>query len=587
MGSGHFLVAALDRIETRLSAWLAQHPVPGVSAELDRLRGTALTALGDLGVGVEIESTSLLRRQVARHCVYGVDRNRVAVELARLSIWVHTFVPGLPLSLLDHNLIHGDSLTGVSTLDEAVAAIDPALTPEAPSLFREQITGLLARAEDALRRLARTSDATKKEIDEARDAHRSAQAAVIDAQAIFDVITAQRAGACEMPAHFDVATFVGMANQPEVADKIRELRPVHFPADFPEIFLRDNPGFDCLLGNPPWEQVVVPEHVWWGAHLPGIRGQPINQMNDAILGFRIARPDLDTAFEQAVSEAEAMRAVLRNAFPALGAGHTDLYKAFAWRNWQLIRHRSGIVGIVLPRSALQSKGSEQWRKTVLNEGTFSDVTVLLNTAGWVFDDVEGRYTVGLCALRKGTDHAGTLRLSGPYSSWPTYRGRRGSEVESIPTDEFNSWSDDASFPQLPGHSGALRLFRRLRTHDSLDGRRGTVASVDSRRWRTRPLQGDLNATNDKHRFVLDAGHAVVNDPATYWYVYKGASFDLWSPDTGVYYASVDAHKIAEHLQQKRRVAIRISGRHSASSPSCGSTTPTASLVDAHVSRFEM
>ena len=51
---GHFLVAALDRIEARLSAWLAQHPVPGVSAELDRLRDTALAALGDLGVGVEI-----------------------------------------------------------------------------------------------------------------------------------------------------------------------------------------------------------------------------------------------------------------------------------------------------------------------------------------------------------------------------------------------------------------------------------------------------------------------------------------------------------------------------------------------------
>lgn len=43
----------------------------------------------------------------------------------------------------------------------------------------------------------------------------------------------------------------------------------------------------------------------------------------------------------------------------------------------------------------------------------------------------------------------------------------------------------------------------------------------------------------------------MTDPATYWYVYKGASFDLWEPDTGVYYASVDAHSIAEHLQEKR------------------------------------
>ena len=55
-----------------------------------------MSQLGDLGDGVEIETGSLLRRQIARHCVYGVDKNRVAVELARLAIWVHTFVPGLP-----------------------------------------------------------------------------------------------------------------------------------------------------------------------------------------------------------------------------------------------------------------------------------------------------------------------------------------------------------------------------------------------------------------------------------------------------------------------------------------------------------
>ena len=92
------------------------HPPPrslAVTAELNRLRNTALEALGELAAGVEIESGSLLRRQVARHCVYGVDKNRVAVELARLAIWVHTFVPGLPLSFLDHNLVQGDSLTGV------------------------------------------------------------------------------------------------------------------------------------------------------------------------------------------------------------------------------------------------------------------------------------------------------------------------------------------------------------------------------------------------------------------------------------------------------------------------------------------
>src|SRR5207253_11202233 len=77
MGSGHFLVAAVDHIETRLSSFLATHPIPRVAAELERLRASAIEALGALAPTVEIETASLLRRQVARRCVYGVDVNDV------------------------------------------------------------------------------------------------------------------------------------------------------------------------------------------------------------------------------------------------------------------------------------------------------------------------------------------------------------------------------------------------------------------------------------------------------------------------------------------------------------------------------
>ena len=368
MGSGHFLVAALDRIEARLSGWLALHPVPAVTAELSRLRDTALAALGDLEAGVEIETGSLLRRQIARHCVYGVDRNRVAVELARLSIWVHTFVPGLPLSLLDHNLICGDSLTGVGTLDEAVVALDPNADPVAPSLFRDQIEGLLGRAEGALRRLALTSDANKAEIDEAREAHAQARAAVAPAKALFDLISAQRAGACKLPQRFDEATLLKEAAAEQVRTAIRNLQPVHFPTAFPEVVLRENPGFDCLLGNPPWEQVVVQEHVWWGLHLPRVRSLPIQKMNAAITEFRCQRPDLDARFEEDLADAEQMRTVLRNAFPHLGAGRTDLYKAFAWANLALARDE-GRIGLILPRSAISSAGMADWRRHLLNLDT--------------------------------------------------------------------------------------------------------------------------------------------------------------------------------------------------------------------------
>ena len=123
---------------------------------------------------------------------------------------------------------------------------------------------------------------------------------------------------------FDEQVLIRLSETESVTHATRDLMPLHFPAAFPEVFTRDRPGFDCLLGNPPWESVVVAEHVWWGIHLPGIRSQPIKVMNDAIARFRVTRPDLETAFEQALENADSMRAVLRKTFPALGSGYTDL-----------------------------------------------------------------------------------------------------------------------------------------------------------------------------------------------------------------------------------------------------------------------
>ena len=119
MGSGHFLIAAIDRIEKRFSTYLAGNPIPDVTNELARLREHALGILADYGESQTFDDTQLLRRQIARRCTYGVDLNSLAVELARLSIWVHTFVPGLPLSLLDYNLVCGNSLVGIATIQEA------------------------------------------------------------------------------------------------------------------------------------------------------------------------------------------------------------------------------------------------------------------------------------------------------------------------------------------------------------------------------------------------------------------------------------------------------------------------------------
>ena len=446
MGSAHFLVAAVDRIEARLSAWLTLHPVPAVTAELNRLRETALEALGELANGVEIESSSLLRRQVARHCVYGVDKNRVAVELARLAIWVHTFVPGLPLSFLDHNLVQGDSLTGVASAGEAAAAVTPKGSKASPSLFVHQLETLLENCQEPLARLGRLNDADKSEIDAARAAHAQAREAVLPADAVFDVATAVRAGAIEIQRDFDFTPekVAVLADESAVRDAVQRLTPVHYPTAWPEVFARgERSGFDCLLGNPPWEKVVVDREVWWGMHLPGVRSLPVAKRRARIDALEAQRPDLSAEFEGERERAEALKLVLRATFPNLGSGQTDLYKAFSWANLTLCRD-GGKIGMVLPRSAVSDAGMANWRTEIVEASDGAEiprggsaqptadigghgyqpqglgvrgrpqllhrgvagghpllsVVTCLNTRQWAFDGVDGRYTVALVAAHK-------------------------------------------------------------------------------------------------------------------------------------------------------------------------------------------
>ncbi|WP_244872658.1 MULTISPECIES: hypothetical protein [unclassified Mycolicibacterium] len=95
MGSGHFLVAAVDKIEALMRTFLTEHTVPGVIEELLRLAAVARDALGTDDVAKsEVDEVGLLRRQIARRCIYGLDINPMAVELEQLSIPVDRGVSG-------------------------------------------------------------------------------------------------------------------------------------------------------------------------------------------------------------------------------------------------------------------------------------------------------------------------------------------------------------------------------------------------------------------------------------------------------------------------------------------------------------
>ena len=121
MGSGHFLVSLVDLLSDRVIAAIAEADaaVEGYVSPLTRriadIRRTILDNAAANGWTVDaaqLDDRHVIRRMVLKRCIYGVDKNPMAVELAKVSLWLHTFTVGAPLSFLDHHLRRGDSLFG-------------------------------------------------------------------------------------------------------------------------------------------------------------------------------------------------------------------------------------------------------------------------------------------------------------------------------------------------------------------------------------------------------------------------------------------------------------------------------------------
>ena len=275
MGSAHFLTAAIDHIEARMRDFLTEHPIPAVQDELRTLQLAAEKALGDDALAAaDIDAAALLRRQIARRCIYGLDINPMAVELARLAIWITTFVPGLPMSSLDHTLVCANSLTGVGTVDEAVQALDPSVKGGQISLFADAIETELLKARELLLDAANASEATKADVTRSAELALEARAGAEPARLLFDAVVAGRLGLLTPSAYTDAQALAKAAAAHVMASSVAVVQPAHFPFLFPEVFLRVNPGFDVILGNPPWEKLHVEEHNWWGVRFPGLLSMP-------------------------------------------------------------------------------------------------------------------------------------------------------------------------------------------------------------------------------------------------------------------------------------------------------------------------
>jgi len=546
MGSGHFLVAALDRIERRMVDYLATRPLPDVKDELSRLRKIALDNLGENWSGEPIEDSQLLRRQIARRCIFGVDLNEMAVELARVSLWIHTFVPGLPLSLMDQNLIQGNSLVGIATFSEASYIIED----RSGGLFTKLTSERLNSLREPLLKLAKLTDANDAEIREARELYTKMQESISSEYSLLDILTASRTNEDLQQALAHGQILVEESEKhgdyPDKLTKVAKeelegLDVLHFPLAFPHVFLGGRKGFDVIIGNPPWEEATLEEDAFWARYFPGLRSLPQREQEARKAKYRREREDLVELFEKEYEEAESIRKLLvSGAFPGMGTGDPDLYKAFIWRFWHLVSPDKGRIGVVLPRSAMVAKGSADFRESMFKSAEMIDLTMLMNSGRWAFD-MEPRYTIGLASVVRNVSASGSeMLLTGPYSSLKSFREGLKQPPISFEVREVMEWNDTYSLPLLPTED-SVEVFAQLRKSPRLDLK-------DGESWRARP-QRELDATNDKHVMDVDSKDC----PEGFWPVFKGESFDLWTPDRGKgsYYAWADPEIVIPHLQKKR------------------------------------
>jgi hypothetical protein len=379
-GSGHFLVAAARRIAKRIAA-----EETGESEPPDAIVRAAL-------------------RRVTGRCIYGVDVNPMAAELAKVSLWLEALEPGKPLSYLDRNIRVGNSLLGVTPALLADPLTDEAFTPVegddrkvASALKRQNAEersgqrdllspGGIPVTNAALAKLA--SDIARAVPDSLEDLHIHQQRRALELAESAE-LRVQKLVADAWCAAFvqpktattrstaitqavleqfgaDTGTLDLAASEDLVEDLTRQYRFFHWHVEFPHIFRVGNGaqgidaatgwagGFSCVIGNPPWERVKLQEQEFFASRQPEIA----NAANAAARKKMIAAlADSDSPADRTLSyefEAELRKAtgwshLLRESGRYRLTGHGDIntYAVFA-ETARTIINATGRSGLVLP-----------------------------------------------------------------------------------------------------------------------------------------------------------------------------------------------------------------------------------------------
>jgi hypothetical protein len=367
-------VKALPDPNNELLDWLPSKAPEGTAGGLSQQRAQALC-----------------RRLVAVHCLYGVDKNRLAVELAKLSLWLESYAEGLPLTFMDHRLVCGDSLTGpflehLFTWPKAGGPIGDDLLTQG---LRERLEATLAAALEGVGDL--TASVGKDVADLERKV--TAKARLDEALAPFRTLAAAWAGAVMLGDEGDDAAYlramkaVAAGREVPAEPGLRRMIEVGgggvvYDLAFPEVFhpgggVERTGGFDAVVGNPPWDTIEVAEDAFWG----GLDLRALEVSNSAlrkpIITDILQRfPSAAGLHALAAREVDGLLRCLSRWYVAQNAivdgsttvGRPDVYRAFTERAHRLCA-LGGFSGLVVPSAFHTNEGATGLRLMYLSEAT--------------------------------------------------------------------------------------------------------------------------------------------------------------------------------------------------------------------------
>lgn len=274
MGSGAFLVQACRWLADRLvKAWsVTEAGGKQIDSEGRIVEEASSEGFDPISQDAE-ERAIVARRLVAERCLYGVDKNSLAVELAKLSLWLTTMSKGRPFGFLDHNLRSGDSLLGIRDIRQLAELSMAPRGSKQLRLFGRSIQAAVEKAIELRTRLRSIPIRDIGDVDAMAALDAESRQALLLPQAVADafvgiILAEERATERADRLQALEALADAAANGTEAAmdrlrrDALTDLRidapdglardPFHWPLEFPEVFGNQRDGFDAFIGNPPF-----------------------------------------------------------------------------------------------------------------------------------------------------------------------------------------------------------------------------------------------------------------------------------------------------------------------------------------------